>query len=236
MSKTQFIPFSAKQLKVLCWWCDKSEFKNRDAIICDGAVRSGKTLCMSISFVLWAFYRFEDTSFAICGKTIASLKRNVVTPLLPLLCELGFVCQHKVSKNVIEISKNGVTNRFYIFGGKDESSASLIDKNIHITSEERVLWNTQCVEGTYFGSGGTQVEVILGFKPKAVIVFSYNKPLGLANATDCYAGISTQFINSIGIDLTPTGFKTYHGTTHSVDGIIPKFNVAGMDYAYLAFK
>lgn len=111
-----------------------------------------------------------------------------------------------------------------------------IDKNIHITSEERVLWNTQCVEGTYFGSGGTQVEVILGFKPKAVIVFSYNKPLGLANATDCYAGISTQFINSIGIDLTPTGFKTYHGTTHSVDGIIPKFNVAGMDYAYLAFK
>ena len=126
MSKTQFIPFSAKQLKVLCWWCDKSEFKNRDAIICDGAVRSGKTLCMSISFVLWAFYRFEDTSFAICGKTIASLKRNVVTPLLPLLCELGFVCQHKVSKNVIEISKNGVTNRFYIFGGKDESSASLI--------------------------------------------------------------------------------------------------------------
>lgn len=126
MSKTQFIPFSVKQLKVLCWWCDKSEFKNRDAIICDGAVRSGKTLCMSISFILWAFYRFEDTSFAICGKTITSLKRNVVTPLLPLLCELGFVCQHKVSKNVIEISRNGVTNRFYIFGGKDESSASLI--------------------------------------------------------------------------------------------------------------
>lgn len=126
MSKTKFIPFSQKQLTVLCWWCDKSAFKNRDAIICDGAVRSGKTLCMSISFVLWAFYRFEDTSFAICGKTIASLKRNVVTPLLPLLCELGFMCQHKVSKNVIEISKNGVTNRFYIFGGKDESSASLI--------------------------------------------------------------------------------------------------------------
>ncbi len=126
LSKTQFAPFSQKQLSVLTWWCDQSPHKNKDAIICDGAVRSGKTLCMSISFVLWAFYRFEDTSFAICGKTIASLKRNVVTPILPQLKELGFVCEHKVSKNVIEISKNGRTNRFYIFGGKDESSASLI--------------------------------------------------------------------------------------------------------------
>lgn len=126
MSKTQFVPFSQKQLSVLTWWCDQSPHKNKDAIICDGAVRSGKTLCMSISFVLWAFYRFEDTSFAICGKTIASLKRNVVTPILPQLRELGFVCELKVSKNVIEISKNGRTNRFYIFGGKDESSASLI--------------------------------------------------------------------------------------------------------------
>lgn len=112
----------------------------------------------------------------------------------------------------------------------------IIDTDIHITSEERGLWNTQCVQGTYFGSGGTQSEIILGFKPKAVIVFSYNKPLGLANTTDCYSAISTQFINSIGIELTETGFITYHGTTHSVDGIVPKFNVAGLDYAYLAFK
>lgn len=126
MSKSQFAPFSQKQLEVLCWWCDKSNHRKKDAIICDGAVRSGKTVCMSISFILWAFYRFDDTSFAICGKTIASLKRNVVTPLLPLLKELGFNCNLKVSRNVLEISKNNVTNRFYIFGGKDESSASLI--------------------------------------------------------------------------------------------------------------
>lgn len=126
MSRTKFIEFSKKQLTVLCFWCNNSAYKNRDAIICDGAVRSGKTLCMSVSFVLWAFYRFEDTSFAICGKTITSLKRNVITPLLPLLSELGFECDYKQSRNVIEISKNGVLNRFYLFGGKDESSASLI--------------------------------------------------------------------------------------------------------------
>ena len=41
--------FSKQQLKVLSWWCKESRYKNYDAIICDGAVRSGKTFCMSIS-------------------------------------------------------------------------------------------------------------------------------------------------------------------------------------------
>ncbi len=97
-----------------------------DAIICDGAVRSGKTICMGISFIAWSFYDFENMSFAICGKTIRSLKRNVVTPLMPILAELGFECEFKASENLIIIHKDGRTNRFFLFGGKDESSAALI--------------------------------------------------------------------------------------------------------------
>ena len=121
-----FNTFSNKQMAVLTWWCGKSPLSKMDAIICDGAVRSGKTVCMSISFVAWAFYAFEDTSFALCGKTIASLRRNVVTPLLPVLRSIGFVCVEKLTRNLIEISRDGRTNRFYLFGGKDEGSASLI--------------------------------------------------------------------------------------------------------------
>lgn len=110
----------------MCWWLPQSPFCNCDAIICDGAVRSGKTLCMSVSFVTWAFSDFNDCSFALCGKTIASLRRNVVTVILPVLRELGFECSEKYSRNLIEISYAGKTNRFYLFGGKDESSAALI--------------------------------------------------------------------------------------------------------------
>lgn len=120
------VPFSPKQLAVLTWWCDGSGAEDKNGIICDGAVRSGKTVSMSLSFVSWAFYRFSDMSFAICGKTIASLKRNVITPILPMLISLGFGCDYKVSKNFIEMKRGGVTNRFYLFGGRDESSASLI--------------------------------------------------------------------------------------------------------------
>lgn len=122
----KFTPFSKKQLVTLTWWCKGSSLRTKNGIICDGAVRSGKTLCMSLSFISWAFYAFSDTSFALCGKTIASLRRNVVTPLIPVLQSLGFSVEEKLSRNFVEITKGNVKNRFYLFGGRDESSASLI--------------------------------------------------------------------------------------------------------------
>ena len=122
----KFKVFSKKQLLTLNWWCRGSRYEEKNGIICDGAVRSGKTLCMSISFISWAFYRFNDTSFALCGKTISSLRRNVVTPLIPVLKGLGFSVEEKISRNYLIIEKGGVRNRFYLFGGRDESSAALI--------------------------------------------------------------------------------------------------------------
>ena len=118
--------FSAKQLRVMSWWHEKSPDSTRDAIICDGAVRSGKTFCMSLSFVLWTFYAFDGGDFGLCGKTIRSLRRNMVTPLLPMLKGLGFDCEDKISQNVLELRCGGRSNRYYLFGGKDESSAALV--------------------------------------------------------------------------------------------------------------
>ena len=126
MADIKFHEFSKKQLTVLNWWCSQSPFRSCDAIICDGAVRSGKTLCMSISFILWSFYSFSDSSFAICGKTITSLRRNVITPLLPVLSQMGFTVKELKSSNIVIISKGKRSNRFHLFGGRDESSASLI--------------------------------------------------------------------------------------------------------------
>ena len=110
----------------MTWWCQNSDNKDYDAIICDGAVRSGKTVCMSLSFIAWSFSTFSDTSFAICGKTIASLKRNVITPLSPILASLGFAINLKSSQNYIEMTYRNTVNRYYLFGGKDEGSAALI--------------------------------------------------------------------------------------------------------------
>lgn len=117
--------FSAKQLLTMNWWLNR-KYSGYDAIICDGAVRSGKTMSMSLGFMMWANSVFENSAFAICGKTVTSLRRNVITPLLSVLKESGFVCSEKVSRNLIDVNFNGRTNRFYLFGGKDEGSASLI--------------------------------------------------------------------------------------------------------------
>lgn len=120
------LQFSPKQKIVLTWWQKSSPYSKCDAIICDGAVRSGKTLSMGLSFFLWAMAQFRDRRFGVCGKTIASLRRNVLSELLPKLKALGFRCTEKRTENLLRISYGGHTNEFYIFGGRDEGSASLI--------------------------------------------------------------------------------------------------------------
>lgn len=122
----EYKAFSRKQLQALSWWCPGSPYETRDAVICDGAVRSGKTLCLGISFAAWALWRYQDRSFAICGKTVRSLKRNLITTLLPALQEAGFQCSFRAGENRIDISFGNHTNRFYLFGGRDESSSALI--------------------------------------------------------------------------------------------------------------
>ncbi len=118
--------FSPKQKTVLTWWMPGSAYRDREAIVCDGAVRSGKTLAMGLSFFLWAMTCFDGKRFGVCGKTIASLRRNVLSEILPRLEGLGGKWKEKRSENRVTVTFRGRRNDFYIFGGRDESSAALI--------------------------------------------------------------------------------------------------------------
>ena len=118
--------FSPKQRRVLTWWMPGGPDAGKDAIVCDGAVRSGKTMAMGLSFLLWAMLCFQNQRFGLCGKTIASLRRNVLSELLPRLTELGMTWQEKKSENLLTVRFQGRENQFYLFGGRDESSAALI--------------------------------------------------------------------------------------------------------------
>lgn len=115
---------SKRQLLSMLWW-QHSKFKDRDAIICDGSIRSGKTLTMSVGFILWAMCTFNNQKFAICGKTIESLRRNVVINLRDWVpYDLEIV--ERRAENKLIISDGVRENVFFMFGGKDESSYSLI--------------------------------------------------------------------------------------------------------------
>jgi PBSX family phage terminase large subunit len=121
-----FVPFSIKQKKVLTWWMSPSPWKDKDGIMADGSVRSGKTLIMSLSFILWAMTSFQFETFGMAGKTIASFRRNVLFKLKIVLLLRGYRVRDKRSENLIIISKRGMSNYFYVFGGKDEASQDLV--------------------------------------------------------------------------------------------------------------
>lgn len=118
--------FSEKQKMVLSWWLPGNPHFEKEAIVCDGSVRSGKTLCMGLSFFLWAMACFDGKRFGVCGKTISSLRRNVLSEILPRLRGMGATWKEKRTENLVTVTFRGHQNEFYIFGGRDESSASLI--------------------------------------------------------------------------------------------------------------
>lgn len=118
--------FSQKQRQVLTWWMPGSSHYEKEAIICDGAVRSGKTLAMGLSFFLWASTCFDGMRFGICGKTVGSLRRNVLAEVLPRLSRMGAVWKEKRTENLLILKLMGHENQFYIFGGRDEGSQDLI--------------------------------------------------------------------------------------------------------------
>ena len=122
----KFQPFSRRQKQILTWWLPNSPVKDYDGIIADGAIRSGKTVCMSLSFVFWVMENFSGQNFAMCGKTIGSFRRNVLFWLKLMLKSRGYKVTDHRADNLVEITRNGITNYFYIFGGKDERSQDLI--------------------------------------------------------------------------------------------------------------
>jgi len=115
--------FSPKQKEALLWWNGEEDF---DGIICDGAVRSGKTLAMALGFFCWAMSRFDGQQFALGGKTILSLRRNVLSQTLPRLREMGMTVRERRGEHSMTVRCEGRENTFHLIGGKDEGSAALI--------------------------------------------------------------------------------------------------------------
>lgn len=111
---------SEKQKEIVNFMYDDNR-----TFIADGSVRCGKTVIMAMCFILWAMLNFTETNFAICGKTVQSAIRNVIMPLMTI-DGLKSHLQWKGSEHVLVVTVNGRTNKFYVFGGRDESSYQLI--------------------------------------------------------------------------------------------------------------
>lgn len=113
---------SDKQRKILAF-----PYTKRDVLICDGAVRSGKTSIMMWAFVDWAMREFDGQRFGICGKTVDSASKNIVVPFISMaLAKERYNLRWRRVDHVLEVTRCGKTNYFEVFGGKNESSFMLI--------------------------------------------------------------------------------------------------------------
>lgn len=116
------MPISEKQRKIMAF-----PFTDYDCLIADGAIRSGKTVFMMLSFVDDAMRRYNNKRFGICGKTVDSTVKNIIMPYLGLKYATNkYNIRWKRSEKLLIVSQNGKENVFEVFGGKDESSFMLI--------------------------------------------------------------------------------------------------------------
>ena len=109
----------------MTWW-NRPGLKDCDGIVCDGAVRSGKTVSMVVGFFLWSMACFSGATFAVCGKTINSLRRNITRNLDDWLGALFQIRECRSENKLVVSDRGGRENTYYLFGGRDESSCKLI--------------------------------------------------------------------------------------------------------------
>jgi PBSX family phage terminase large subunit len=113
---------SPKQQKILAF-----PYSKYDALICDGAVRSGKTSIMMWAFVRWAMENFSGQRFGVCGRTVDSCTKNIIVPFTAMsLAKERYIVRWRRGDKVMEVRRGAVTNYFEVFGGKDEASYTLI--------------------------------------------------------------------------------------------------------------
>lgn len=130
----------------------------------------------------------------------------------------------------------------------DENFASFLDKEllcgshirndeIHVTQEDKDMWNEAFVTGYYLGTGTASKSVNLGFRPKLVIVCAGGMPSCTVNFTNqtasSYVAVSTGEAGLNGVEVTSTGFGAKNTTSGNVTASL---NQAGITYIYIAFK
>jgi len=69
---------------------------------------------------------FNEQDFVICGQTIRALQRNLANAWVRQMRGAGFVVRERRADNLIIVSGNGKRNYFYLFGGDNTRSRTLI--------------------------------------------------------------------------------------------------------------
>ena len=114
--------FSSKQREVL-----KFPYTDKEAIICDGSIRAGKSIAMLVSYLTSSMANYNSMNFALCSKTVKTAERNLIKTIMSIkYFRTQFNLSYSSKNSLLTIRRGNRVNYFYVFGGKDESSYQLI--------------------------------------------------------------------------------------------------------------
>lgn len=113
-----FQPFSRAQTRILTWWMPDSPHYDCEMVIGDGSIRSGKTVAFCLSFIMWSMSSFRNEAFILAGRTVGTVKRNVLRVLFPMLRSMQIPYAYNRTEGSITIN----SNVYYVFGASDEAS------------------------------------------------------------------------------------------------------------------
>ncbi len=111
-------PLSRKQKQALLWWRPGSGVEHCRLFLADGAIRSGKTVSMILSFLLWSQSCFSGRDFIVAGVTAGALKRNVLSPLFGMLEAYGVPWEYRRAEGRVVIG----TNTYHLFGADKDNA------------------------------------------------------------------------------------------------------------------
>ena len=99
--------------------------------ICDGSIRSGKTSIISISFLEYTMDTYNQASFIIGGNTSATVKKNVIVPLMRMsYMKKRYNMKYSGGKeNTFTVTSKHNKNHFntyYIYGGSTNRSQDAV--------------------------------------------------------------------------------------------------------------
>jgi PBSX family phage terminase large subunit len=87
-------------------------------MLADGAIRSGKTVSMILSFLSWSLSAFRGKDFIIAGVTGGALRRNVLAPMFGILEAYGIPCEWKRAEAKLLIG----SNTYHLFGADKDNA------------------------------------------------------------------------------------------------------------------
>ena len=105
-------------MQAILWWRPGSGHEHDRIMLADGAIRSGKTVSMILSFLSWSLSAFRGKDFIIAGVTGGALRRNVLAPMFRILETYGIPCDWKRTEAKLLIG----SNTYHLFGADKDNA------------------------------------------------------------------------------------------------------------------